>query len=130
MRREAFDVDAAADGAAALQLTAVHDYAVITLDLMMPRVNGFEFLAALHNSRPDSRAVIFITTAFDDAQIGKLAPSQVAAVIRKPFDVPQLINMIREVALMSQAQQQSTGDEPLLSRPSAGDEIASDEPAN
>jgi CheY-like chemotaxis protein len=29
---------------------------------MMPRVDGFEFLAALRNSQPHPRAVIFVTT--------------------------------------------------------------------
>src|SRR5688572_14429936 len=97
MRREPFDVDTANDGAAALQMTRDFEYAVIVLDLMMPRLNGFEFLEAFHDATPKPRSVIFIVTAFDDARVAKLQPTQVHALIRKPFDVSQLVTMIREV---------------------------------
>jgi DNA-binding response OmpR family regulator len=99
LRREPFDVDDAPDGAAALQLTAVHEYAVIVLDLMMPRVNGFDFLDGLQRTSPGARSVIFVLTAFDDSVTGKLRADRVHAIIRKPFDVPQLVAMVREVAL-------------------------------
>ena len=45
LRSEPFNVDAANDGAAGLELTSRCEYAVIILDLMMPRISGFEFLA-------------------------------------------------------------------------------------
>ncbi|HEX8155686.1 MAG TPA: response regulator, partial [Thermoanaerobaculia bacterium] len=41
VRRERLLVDSAADGAEAIALLAQHEYAVILLDLMMPRVDGF-----------------------------------------------------------------------------------------
>jgi two-component system OmpR family response regulator len=97
--REPFDVHSANDGADALLLTQAHEYAVIILDLMMPRVNGFAFLDALRSASPAARSVIFVITAFDDSVIGKLRADQVHAIIRKPFDVPQLVTMVREVAM-------------------------------
>jgi two-component system OmpR family response regulator len=99
LRREPFDVDAAPDGVAALQLTAGHEYAVIILDLMMPRLNGFDFLDAFHRTTLRPRSVVFVLTAFDDAMIGRLSPERVHAIIRKPFDVPQLVAMVREVVI-------------------------------
>lgn len=98
LRREPFDVDVANDGAQALQLTRTHEYAVIILDLMMPRLNGFDFLAAFREASPEARSVVVVITAFDDALIGRLRADQVHAIVRKPFDVPQLISMVREVA--------------------------------
>src|SRR4051794_26941004 len=83
LRREPFDVDSANDGAAALRLTRSCEYAVIVLDLMMPNVNGYEFLEAFRSSRNAPRSVIIVVTAFDDAKIAKLSPHQVHAVIRK-----------------------------------------------
>jgi DNA-binding response OmpR family regulator len=96
LRRESLDVDTAQDGAAALELTRQCDYAVIILDLMMPRLNGFEFLKAFRTAKP--RSVIIVITAFDDTHLGSLEASQVHAIIRKPFDVPQLVTIVREVA--------------------------------
>jgi len=99
LRREPFDVHTAANGAEALTLTRSSDYAVILLDLMMPTVNGAEFLDAFYATSPQSRTVIFLMTATDDVNVGRMRPDQIHGVVRKPFDVPQLVTMVREVAL-------------------------------
>jgi two-component system OmpR family response regulator len=100
LRREPFEVDAANDGVTALQFTAVHEYAVIVLDLMMPRLNGFEFLDAFRAASPQARSTVIVLTAFDETMLGKLTAGSVDAIIRKPFDVPQLVSMVREVAMV------------------------------
>ena len=130
LRREPFEVDAAADGAAALQLAREHAYAVIVLDLMMPRVNGFEFLDAFRAALQEARSVIIILTAFDDSMVGRLRSDQVHAIVRKPFDVPQLVAMVREVVMTTPAPK-TTGEnaaEPLPLDSDAGS--SADEPAN
>ena len=99
LRREPFEVDAAADGVQALHLTRTTEYAVIILDLMMPRLNGFDFLEAFRAASPKSRSVVIVLTAFDDSMIGRLRPDRVHAIVRKPFDVAQLVSMVREVAM-------------------------------
>jgi two-component system OmpR family response regulator len=96
--REALDVDAAADGAEALELCRMWEYAVIVLDLMMPRVNGFDFLEAFNSIPPRANPVIFVVTAFDDRVIGQVASSQVHAIVRKPFDVEQFVATIHAAA--------------------------------
>jgi DNA-binding response OmpR family regulator len=100
LRREPFDVHAAVNGADALNLTRSSEYAVILLDLMMPIVTGVEFLQAFYDANPNSRTVVFVMTAFDDVTIRHIAPNLVHAIVRKPFDVPQLVSMVREVALI------------------------------
>lgn len=104
LRREPFEVDTANDGIAALEMTRDREYAVIVLDLMMPRLNGFGFLETFHSRTPKARSVIIVLTAFDDAKVAKLPAHHVHALIRKPFDVSQLVTLIREVAVMWQAQ--------------------------
>jgi DNA-binding response OmpR family regulator len=99
LRREPFDVHAASNGAEALTLTRASHYAVILLDLMMPTLSGVEFLKAFHESDPKSRTVVFVMTAFDDVTVRHIAPNLVHGIVRKPFDVPQLVAMVREVAL-------------------------------
>ncbi|MBV8545340.1 MAG: response regulator [Acidobacteria bacterium] len=99
LRREPFEVHAAVNGAEALTLTRSAEYAVILLDLMMPMVTGVEFLQAFREANPDSRTVVFVMTAFDDVTVRHVAPNLVHGIVRKPFDVPQLVAMVREVAL-------------------------------
>lgn len=115
LRREPFEVHAAMNGAEALMFTRASEYAVILLDLMMPMVTGVEFLQAFHDADPNSRTVIFVMTAFDDVTIRHVAPTLVHAIVRKPFDVPQLVAMIREVALMRKPSAvESVTEVPLL----------------
>jgi DNA-binding response OmpR family regulator len=99
LRREPFDVHAAVHGAQALNMTQATDYAVILLDLMMPTCNGLEFLEAFHAASPTSGSVIFVMTAGDDTFLRHLSSNLVHGIVRKPFDVPQLVAMVREVAL-------------------------------
>lgn len=99
LRREPFEVHAAINGAEALMLTRASEYAVILLDLMMPTLSGVEFLKAFHEGAPKSRTVVFVMTAFDDLTVRHVAPNLVHGIVRKPFDVPQLVAMVREVAL-------------------------------
>lgn len=130
LRREPFEVDSARDGAAALQMTHEVEYAVIVLDLMMPRLNGFQFLDAFHAIDPRPRSVIFVVTAFDDAKVAKLPASCVHAIVRKPFDVAQLVTMIREVTALWQPQTTGEAVQPLPAGLEADDHTSPAEPTN
>jgi two-component system response regulator HydG len=99
LRRQPLAVDAAVDGAAALVLCAQHDYAVILLDLMLPRLNGVEFLHAFHAASPNARAVVILLTAFDENTVRRLDTEHAHALVRKPFDVNLLVEMVYEVAI-------------------------------
>jgi len=128
LRREPFEVHAAVNGAEALSLTRTSEYAVILLDLMMPALNGMEFMEAFHETSPQARTVVFIMTAYDDVTVLRLRPELVHGIVRKPFDVPQLVAMVREVALTrNEATSQRNDDVSLLE---AAGEAPAAEPAN
>ena len=100
LRREPLEVHSAADGAGALECVREHDYAVILLDLMMPRVNGFEFLQTFAELRPNAKPVVIVMTAFDASSVRRLGDLRVQAILHKPFDVEQVVEMIRDCALL------------------------------
>lgn len=100
LRREPLQVHSAADGLAALECVREHEYAVILLDLMMPRVNGYEFLRTFAELRPQARPVIVVMTAFDATSVRRLGDLRVQAILHKPFDVEQVVEMIRDCALL------------------------------
>lgn len=99
LKRRPLSVDAAGDGVEALELTARHDYAVILLDLMLPRVNGMEFLQAFRADFPHARSVVLVLTAFDEVALRRFDTNHAHAIVRKPFDVNILVEMVEEVAL-------------------------------
>ena len=57
-RREGFAVDHAGDGQAALGQIEAHEYDLMILDLMLPRVSGLEVLRALRASRAPTRVLV------------------------------------------------------------------------
>lgn len=116
LRREPLDVHTAADGLAALEHVRVHDYAVILLDLMMPRVNGFEFLESFTAVRPDATTVVIVMTAFDASAVKRLGSMRVQAILHKPFDVERVVEMVRDCAMLHLEYTSEAGEQqaPLL----------------
>lgn len=86
--RRGYSVDVAADGDEALRLLAERRYDLAIIDLMMPRVNGYELVDGLR--RFEQRPTIVIATAMTDSLIGLLDAEIVHSIIRKPFDIEML----------------------------------------
>jgi two-component system OmpR family response regulator len=91
-----FVTDAAADGVEAMRLLQTNRYTVALLDLMMPNLSGYEVIKRLRGS-PD-RPKFIVVTAMTDEYVAKIAPDQVDAIVRKPFDIDMLCAVISEVA--------------------------------
>lgn len=98
LRREGWEVDAAADGAEALRKIRAGNYAVIVLDLMLPVVNGFEVLQELSALRRGMLARVIVLTAASEATLAHFDRTSVAEVIRKPFDIRTFVGAVRRCA--------------------------------
>jgi two-component system chemotaxis response regulator CheY len=87
----------AANGQQALALVRQHWPALVLTDLMMPRVNGAGFIAALHTeaaSRQVAPPAVILLTAVD----GRAARAAGADVIvKKPFELDHLERVIRRL---------------------------------
>ena len=92
LARKGFSVDVAADGRVAFDQLSTHTYSVILLDLMMPEVNGFELLDRLERDSPSLLKRVIVMTGAAQRQIERVNVSQVWDVIRKPFDIEQLVS--------------------------------------
>lgn len=95
VERERFSVDCAADGAEAIESLKQHKYSVILLDLMMPRVDGFGVIEYLKQQAPDPKPIVLVITAYADQKFKEVDPAIVAGVLRKPFEVAELGNLVR-----------------------------------
>ncbi len=83
--RRGHSVDVAVDGAEAIRLLAERQYDLAIIDLMMPRVNGYELVDGLRHL--EQRPTVVIATAMTDSLIGLLDADIVHSIIRKPFDI-------------------------------------------
>ena len=90
--KSGFEVDTAADGRVAFDQIHRHNYSVILLDLMMPEVNGFELLDRLQRDSPALLEKVIVMTGASQRSIGNLDTSRVWGLIRKPFDLDNLVS--------------------------------------
>ena len=98
LEREGFTVTEAADGRAGLDRVAEQRPSLILLDLLMPQMNGFEFLAELQ-TRPDWRSIpVVVVTAKDlTAEEHARLSGQVSEVLRKGnYSRERLLSEVRE----------------------------------
>lgn len=93
---EGYQVDAACDGQAALDLLEQRHPDVILLDMKMPGMDGWTFIRR-YRERYDHRAPIVVLTAAHDAA-QRRAEVGAESHVAKPFDLDVLIE---RVALLS-----------------------------
>lgn len=96
LRRMKFDVELAEDGVAGLEKVRRNGgFDLILLDLMMPRLNGYEFIEEMkHTAAPDSRPHIIVFTAAGKRGVDKIPTDSVCNAILKPFDLDKFIEII------------------------------------
>ena len=94
VKREGHEVDCVADGLEAIEKLKSHEYQVILLDLMMPRLDGFGVIEYLKEHPPARKPVVLIITAYADQQFKEVDSDVVSGVLRKPFEVADLGGVI------------------------------------
>ena len=96
---EGFEVRSAADGLEAIEVATAWQPRVITLDVVMPRLGGFDTLARLRADPATADIPVVIVTgraqAADRARGDALA---VDAYIAKPFEPTELVAVVTELA--------------------------------
>jgi chemosensory pili system protein ChpA (sensor histidine kinase/response regulator) len=129
VRREDLEVDSAADGVEAIEKLKQNDYAVVLLDLMMPRLDGFGVIEYLRNNPPAYKPVILVVTAYADQKFKAVDPTIVAGVLRKPFEIADLGSLVQLCVLgwERRADSPATLDAPLSS-PRSDDPLDRAEP--
>jgi CheY-like chemotaxis protein len=83
-----------ADGDAAIQHLQKGQYDCILLDLMLPHLSGFDVLRHIVLRRGDLLKRTFIMTAASDESLQFIDRTAVAGVLRKPFEVATLPELI------------------------------------
>ena len=105
LKEAGYEVMAASDGIEAMDLFAKNEFALILLDIMLPKIDGFGVCELI---RKQSQVPIIMLTALggEEEQIRGL-DLQVDDYITKPFSVPILIRKIAAVLRRSsQAQEE------------------------
>ena len=96
LRRMKFDVELAEDGAAGLEkISRDGGFDLVLLDLMMPKLNGYEFIERI-SQQDGARPHIVVFTAAGKRGVDKIPDSTVCAAILKPFDLDKFLDIISD----------------------------------
>jgi len=98
LRKVGFEVICAYDGVEALEKVQSDRPDMIVLDVMMPRMNGFDVLKKLQ-SNPDTEQipVIMLTAKAQDADIFAGWQSGVSSYLTKPFNPRELLTFVQRI---------------------------------
>lgn len=101
--REGFAVESAADGESALHLARAHRPDVITLDLMMPGLDGWQVLERLKADPVLATIPVLILTALDlDPEQHRRLRGRAEAVLRKGlFAKDELVRLVHGLVIAS-----------------------------
>lgn len=86
-------VDTVGDGADAIELLGAEDYAVILLDIVLPRVSGTEVMEYLARTKPEALAKVIVVTGLNVEEIRRLFP-QVMHALGKPVVPRRLMQSV------------------------------------
>lgn len=85
------------DAAEALELLRTQEFDLITLDLLMPHMDGNQFLIKLACSMPTLPVIVI------SASVEQLKPHpQIKAVLAKPFSLKQVVEVTEEILVNTQ----------------------------
>ena len=92
-KRVGYECDNAEDGTVALEKIRTEKFDVVLLDLMMPKLNGYQVIDALREMEERPQVIVVTaqgaktTTGIEDGEV-------VRAVIHKPFDLDDVTSLL------------------------------------
>jgi DNA-binding response OmpR family regulator len=98
MKREGFEVVTATDGEAALAALASTPPDLVLLDIMLPRMNGFEVCQRIR-ANPAWRdvKVLMLSAKGRDTEVAKGLALGADAYVTKPFSTKDLVAQVRQL---------------------------------
>lgn len=101
LERDGFRIQEAADGEAALEAVARFQPALVVLDLMLPKLDGFEVCRRL---RTENNSVAILLLTARDEDIDKIIGLELGAddYLTKPFNPRELVARVKAILRRSQ----------------------------
>lgn len=93
LNREGYEVEEAEDGSAALQMLSSERFDLMVLDIMMPKMDGYEVMKEIQQRRM-SLPVVMLTAKVDDDSVWEGYKQGATLYITKPFENQMLIDAV------------------------------------
>jgi DNA-binding response OmpR family regulator len=98
MRREGFEVAVAGDGEAELQAIEAQPPDLVILDLMLPKLNGFDVCQRLRSDpRWRGLKVLMLTAKGRESEVARGLALGADAYVTKPFSTKDLVAQVKRL---------------------------------
>jgi DNA-binding response OmpR family regulator len=98
MRREGFEVAVAVDGEAALRALAERTVDLVILDVMLPKVNGFDVCRQIRaDPRWSGVRILMLTAKGRETEVARGLKLGADAYVTKPFSTKDLVGQIKRL---------------------------------
>jgi len=97
LQKSGFEAATASDGVEALRMLEENEFDLLILDLMMPRLNGFDVVERLRSNSSTTPKILIMTAASPNV-LRDLPVDRVGKIISKPFELQTLISSAIAVA--------------------------------
>ena len=104
LRVEDYEVEQARDGATAVRMVTENPPDLILLDIMMPRLSGYDVARALQDKPATSHVPIIFVTAKGEMEDRVVGLEMSVDYICKPFATPELLARVRAALRMRKLQ--------------------------
>jgi two-component system copper resistance phosphate regulon response regulator CusR len=94
LREHAYAVDVATDGATALEQIGINDYDLIILDVLLPRIDGFELCSRLR-ANGSAVPILMLTARGEPDQRVEGLDAGADDYLAKPYHFPELLARVR-----------------------------------
>ena len=96
LSRKGYACERVGDGDTAVRALRSGTYDAVVLDLMLPGTWGFDIIRFLNAEQPAVARRVVVITAASSATLAHFDVSSVHALIRKPFDIDELVDAVEE----------------------------------
>jgi DNA-binding response OmpR family regulator len=98
MKREGYEVVIAADGEAALEALAEKSPDLVVLDVMLPKMNGFDVCQRIRaDPRWQGIKILILTARGRDTEVAKGLGLGADSYVKKPFSTKELVAQIKRL---------------------------------
>ncbi|HEX6158985.1 MAG TPA: protein kinase [Thermoanaerobaculia bacterium] len=94
LTRHHFTFDEAANGADAVKFLKAHEYALVFVDLLMPRVDGWGVIDYIRSKHREHPPRLFVVTGVQNQKLSTADQDVVAGLLYKPLDLQQVESVV------------------------------------
>jgi excisionase family DNA binding protein len=95
--REGFEVKTASDGFRAGTYLGTFAPSVVTLDLQMPGLSGFDVLSFIRQTAGLEKIRILVVSGLDDSNLDRALAEGADAALKKPFENTELVDKVKDL---------------------------------